>query len=136
MYYLDNLLCNDMLTHARTTHQSSLFDITLIEKIPMADKRTSKYSSVLYGNLHASVVTTFLILISIPYNFFTFSIFMSIFLFSYFWYFYLRNKARTCYGKCACGWGAADEGWDAQTNSDTDVIYMRALCKSSVVSCV
>jgi hypothetical protein len=103
MYYLDNLLCNDMLTHARTTHQSSLFDITLIEKIPMADKRTSKYSSVLYGNLHASVVTTFLILISIPYNFFTFSIFMSIFLFSYFWYFYLRNKGRTCYGKCACG---------------------------------
>jgi hypothetical protein len=75
------LLCNDMLTHARTTHQSSLFDITLIEKIAMTDKRTSKYSSVLYGNLHASVVTTFLILISIPYNFFTFNIFMSIFLF-------------------------------------------------------
>jgi hypothetical protein len=81
MYYLDNLLCNDMLTHARTTHQSSLFDITLIEKIAMTDKRTSKYSSVLYGNLHASVVTTFLILISIPYKFFTFNIFMSIFLF-------------------------------------------------------
>jgi hypothetical protein len=70
-----------MLSNALVTPRSSLFDITLIEKIVMADKRTFKDSSVSYDNLHVSVVTTFLILFSIPCTLFTFSTLISVFLF-------------------------------------------------------
>ena len=55
MYYLDNLLCSDMIVDCSTTPHASLFSLSLIEKISKTDKKIYKNGLISYGNLNVSI---------------------------------------------------------------------------------